>query len=592
METIKQKLNIEKNKIGLVGSLINIKEYDETDNDVSAHINPQNWNIEISIRKGYSPIQDKRQKAYARKNKIENGLETLLSGVCHHEFGHWELPLNSEKGCPYDIYNHDKILEAIRQALPNDKKANESYVANAFEDLIDNARCREYLGNLLGQTLFWDNEGLRCEKQAQKGYTPFYEAFVKLNMHLSGSNFDKSLLKRHYTKNNKVDNAVKKTIQEMNLSENIQDTSSLFYKKNWAKMAGIFARNLAELLDTSPTERLSAFSQQGEGQGQGSQDDEKQSKLQAGNGIEQKMKTGEGKEEVAYGRYASGEKLSSNFTNYEQLDALYRKLARPLAIKVDAMTKSQGLNISPLTFRVFDEEKDDIKKIKLSKFFVTEQGLQFAYQDMPLTITAKSKFQRRSFPDFKMIVLDNSGSMEEAIDSNGVGKTSAIPWGDNSKYHYALLGFYGIENFLQKQGIAQYIQHGLSLFSSSTRYKEAGFSEIDKVRKLALSPEFRGTVIDAKILEKSLLGRESFVLSLSDGEVGNWESEKSKFMQLAKNNYYAHIQIGSGTGFSSDLENAGIPVFYVTSGSDLSKLMVDITKKTYDKFTKPTQGVK
>ncbi len=71
IEKVRQKLTMEKNKIGLVGSLISIKEYDKAENDVSAHINPQNWNIEISVKKGFSPIQDKRQKAYARKNKIE-----------------------------------------------------------------------------------------------------------------------------------------------------------------------------------------------------------------------------------------------------------------------------------------------------------------------------------------------------------------------------------------------------------------------------------------------------------------------------------------------------------------------------------------
>ena len=139
---------------------------------------------------------------------------------------------------------------------------------------------------------------------------------------------------------------------------------------------------------------------------------------------------------------------------------------------------------------------------------------------------------------------------------------------------------------MQRQGIAQYIQHGLSLFSSSTRYKEAGFSGIDEVRKLALNPEFGDTYLDAKILEQPLSGRESFVLSLSDGEISNWETEREKIIQLAKNNYYAHIQIGSGTEFSSDLESSEIPVFYVNSGNDLSKLMVDITKKTYNKFTK------
>ena len=112
---------------------------------------------------------------------------------------------------------------------------------------------------------------------------------------------------------------------------------------------------------------------------------------------------------------------------------------------------------------------------------------------------------------------------------------------------------------------------------------------VDKVRKLALAPEFGNTYLDAKVLTSSLKGRESFVLSISDGEVGNWGSEKTDFKKLAQQNYYAHIQIGSKSKkpeFCKDLESWQIPVFYVSKGEDLSKLMVDITHKTYDRFIK------
>ena len=398
-------------------------------------------------------------------------------------------------------------------------------------------------------------------------------------MYLFGDRFDKALLRRHCSNDKRVSEAVQQVISDLNLPEDIKDTSSLFEKQKWSEMAGEFAKDLAHLLEQSPTERLSAFSRADGGEGEKEE--------QAGNGVEQKVGTKDGKEEIAYGRYSSGEKLSTNLTNYEQLDALYRRLAKPLAVRVEAMSRETGLNITPLTHRPFDPEHDDPSKIKLSKLYVTDKGLTFAHPNQPLTITARSKFQRRSFPDFKMVVLDNSGSMGEAIDGSGnVGNTNTIPWGDNSKYHFALLGFYGIENFLQNQGIAQYIQHGLSVFSDRTRFKQSGFSGIDEVRKLALAPEFGNTYIDAKTLEQALAGRESFVLSLSDGEVGNWESEKATFFDLAKKNHYAHIQLGSQSQFSRDLESLGIPVFPVNSGDDLSRLMVNITKKTYEQYTK------
>ncbi len=589
IQKLKQKLYEQKNKIGLVRGSINLKEYDEAEQDISTGISLE-WDIEINVKKGFNPIQDRRQKAYARKKKITDGLETMLSDLSLHEFAHWELPFESGKGCPYDIYNHDKILEAVKQALPEDKKKHAHYVTNAFEDLMINPRAREFnkeayqRNEFSGQILFWDNEGLRLKKQGKKTYTPFFEAFVKLNMYLLGDNSDRALLKRNYSNNEEIDSAVEKTIRDLELQENIQDTSALFHKENWAKVAKVFAKNLSGLLKKAPKERLSAYSQKGD-----AEDEEQTAESPSGNGIEQKLKTKQGKEEIAYGRYSADEKQSTNITSYEQLDSLYKKLAKSIPVKVEAMTKEQNLQISPLTLRAFDEEKDEISKIKLSKLFLTDNGLQFAYPNQPLTINSRSKFQRKSFPDFKMIVLDNSGSMEEPLSGSNNGKTNFIPWGDNSKYHYALLGYYGIENFLQQQQIAQYIKHGLSLFSSQTRYKEAEFLEMNTVRKLALAPEFNNTNLDAKVLTNSLKGRESFVLSISDGEIGNWNSEKESFKELAQKNYYAHIQIGnkeSGPKFCKDLESWQIPIFYVGKGDDLSKLMVDITNKTYDKFIK------
>ncbi|MEK6828623.1 MAG: hypothetical protein AABY15_00720 [Nanoarchaeota archaeon] len=585
IQTLKQKLYEQKNKVGLVGGTVEIEEFDKMENYVSASISPENWKIKVSVKKGFNPIQDDRQKAYARAKKIENGLEILIMHVGGlHEPAHWELPVDSEKGCPYNVYWHDKILEGIKRGLPKNKQSFAGYVANVFEDVIINPRCREFNKDFSGQVLFWDWEGIRCKEEGKEHYTPFYEAFVKLNMHLFGDNKDKALLKRHYANSSNVDEAVKKTIKDLSFKENSPDTSYLFRRNSWQSMAEKFAKNLSDLLDEIPKERLSAFSQDSESQeGQG-EDGEKPSP--AGNGIEQKMRTEEGKEEIAYGRYSNKEGLSPNLTSYEQLDSLYRRLARDIPVEVKAMTREQGLQIAPLNYRPFDEEKDDLSRMKTSKIFFTDQGMRFGHANQPLTVTSKSKMQKKSFPNFKMIILDNSGSMKNAPDgSNNVGSTSSIPWGDESKYHYALLGYYGIENFLQRQGIAQYIKHGISLFSSGTRYAEGDFQNSASVRKKALSPDWGSTYIDAGTLKQALNGRESFVLSISDGAINNWSSEKNEFRELVKNNYFAHIQIGGATDFTHDLESWNIPVSYVNSGKDLSHLMVKTTKDCYGRFT-------
>ncbi len=577
IQSLTQKLHEQKNRVGLVGGTIKVEEYDQTDQYVSAAISRKDWGITISLRKGFDPIKDRRQRAYAKAKKIKDGLETLVLHVGGlHEPAHWELPVDSERGCPYDNYWHDIILEGIKKGLPQDKQGQASYVTNAFEDLIINPRCKEFNGDFSGQVLFWDWQGISCKEKGLPHYTPFYEAFVKLNMHLFGDGIDKALLKRHYSKDARVNKAVGKTIQDLQLQENTQNTAYLFNRSRWQTMAEQFARNLAHLLDQPPQEKLSAFSQEGEGQ-EGSS---------SGNGIEERAGTGEGKEEVSYGRYSKREGHSPNITSYEQLDSLYRRLARDIPVEVEAMSREQALHIAPLNYRPFDPEKDDPARIKASKLELTDQGLQFGYPRDPLTVVSKSKIQKRSFPDFKMVVLDNSGSMRQAPDgSSNTGSASFIPWGDNSKYHYALLGFYGIENFLQRQGVAQYINHGISLFSSTTRYKEGDFFSLDDVRKYALSPDWGSTNVDAGALKESLKGRESFVLSISDGDIGNWASEKDKFKKLIGNNYFAHIQIGGPTDFTRDLESWNVPVFYVNSGKDLSTLMVKTTNDVYKKFT-------
>ena len=575
--TLTQELNQIKNRIGLVNGSLTINEYDDAQENITACINPKNWNIEFNLKTGYEPIQDRRQKAYARKKKIKDGKRQMLEDILYHELGHWELPFTSGFGCPYDDYHHDLIKEAVKQGLPEEKQQQAHYVANAFEDLFNNTRCREFTGNFAGQVLFFDEQGTKLQG---KGYTPFYEAFVKLNMLLWGDNIDKALVKRQFKNDRKVDSAVAEAVRELDLSEKEDITQRLFDKRKWPEMAEKFARILAPLLDEAPKERLSAYQSPNGNDGQ-----EKGDKENAGNGIEAKLPTKEGKENVAYQRYKNGNGLSPNIETFEQLDLLYRQLARAIPVRVEAMTREQSMAIAPLNYRPFEDEKDDIRRVKPTKLYLVDGEITLGYQRMPLTITGKSKIQKRDFPDFKMVVLDSSGSMKDGVDGNPGDKTF-IPWGDRSKYHYALLGFYGIEQFLQAQGIAQYIGHGLSLFSSSTRYEESKFPDLHRLRKLALSPEFGNTRLDAGTLANALKGRESFVLSISDGEVENWESAKPQFLELAKNNSYGHIQIGSRNGFSGDLESAGLPVFYVGSGDELSKLMVNIAEDSYKRFTK------
>ena len=404
---LEQRLNQEKNKYGLVGAKpARVREFEDADYNISAHINSQDWGIEVNLKTGYNPIQDTRQKIYARMKKINDGLEKVVIQVgSGHEVAHWELPYGSGRGCPFDTYNHDKILEGVKKGLPQNKQQQASYIANAFEDTIINPRVKEYFGDFSGQVLFWDNEGLRCqEKTGGKGFTPLYEAFVKINMHLWGDKLDKIFLKRHYTHNEKVEKAVREVVTNLNFPEDIQNTAPLFNKLQWPAMAEKYAKAMSELMDEMPDERLSAYEpKQGQEQSQGGQ----QAKTR--NGIEEKARTKEGKEEIAYGRYTAGDGQSPNFESFEQLDSLYQRLARDIPVKVEAITRDSSMEISPLNYRAFDPEKDNPVKIKTSKFFINQGGFSFAYPNEPLKIDYRQKIQKKSFPDFKMVLIDNLG---------------------------------------------------------------------------------------------------------------------------------------------------------------------------------------
>lgn len=581
IQELEEKLNEAKNKYGLVGARrARVQEYDDAEHNLSAHIDPNNgWEIEVSVKTGYDPIQDSRQKAYARVKKIKDGLETVVLQVgSGHEVAHWELPFGSGKGCPFDTYNHDRIVEGIKNGLPENKKEHADYLANAFEDTIINPRVKEYFGDFSGQVLFWDGEGQKCEeKNGKKGFTPLYEAFVKVNLHLFGDKWDKLFMKRHYTNAPEVENAVKEAVSSMNLPEGIEDTTPFFRKEMWPKMAEAYAKAMAGLLDEGmPRERMSAYDSGSRGQGKPEE--------KPGNGIEEKVKTKEGKEGIAYGRYSHGDGLSPNMESFEQLDSLYQRLAKDIPVKVESVTRDSSMEISPLNYKQFDPEKDNPVKVKVSKFYFDGEGINFGYPNQPLTIDYRQKVQRKSFPNFKMVLVDNSGSMAEGIDGKP-GRNDFIPWGDNSKYHYALLGYYGIENFLQNQGIAPYISHGVSVFSEKTDFKKGSYDNLVEMRKLLLNPRFgNDTLLDARELRKALEGEESFFLSISDGQISNWGSEKSGIKSLIDKNYYAHIQIGGRTQMTKDLESWGKTVRYVNSGSDLSKIMVDVAKDTYHPF--------
>ena len=202
-------------------------------------------------------------------------------------------------------------------------------------------------------------------------------------------------------------------------------------------------------------------------------------------------------------------------------------------------------------------------------------------------IPFKGEFRKpeKNFPNLKVVLLDTSGSMKEPL-TNEQGRIlnpeakKEKQWTSNSKYHYALIGFYGIKNYLIRQGIAPYVDSSLINFSDENI--ASGRKDMDsmEINRLALSPQFNGTQINPSVLEQQLQDN-SFLLSISDGDIENWSSIKGEYQRIVKNKPYVHIQIGSKNQFTKDLEKINVPVHYVENGSELSRLMIDLTKSYY-----------
>ncbi len=143
---------------------------------------------------------------------------------------------------------------------------------------------------------------------------------------------------------------------------------------------------------------------------------------------------------------------------------------------------------------------------------------------------------------------------------------------------------------MEKHGTLKHSAYRSIVFSSSTRCA----TDEPSSRKLLLDPEFGGTSLDMQKIS-TLFRKNELVISTSDGAISNWDEWlippetdaqgkeiktglkiKDEYIRHAKNNFYAHIQIGSPTAMSQDLENAGINVKY-DDGSGLQKIMIDIT---------------
>lgn len=595
MMGLEEKLVTLKNKIGLVRTRLNFSMPADK-KGIREYILPDWSEIVVQVAQDVNLVPDEKTKKYIERLALQDPLEGLVSDLLRHGCGHRELPTETGLGCPHDAKNHDLILDGICQALQEKGKAGqvvsdadgnsrslESYVANAFEDVLDNVNVRKHTRHA-GQILFWNNQGF----EAQGKFGEFYEAFVKINLALWGKPADAGLLSRFYSNSAKVKQAVdlfanylKNSLRTDKLLDSFarEDIfSQLYDKSSWHDMAYQFTLALADLIE--------AQQERDGGEGQAGKGKPKLMPLCFGApaGIEspfdKELRLPQVQEEVAYDRYKVGIGPSKHTEPLLQLDALYRRISRAISVKTSDYVHASSFPVAHFGRRI-PAEDEQIKISQIKGFGINEDGrIGLRVARHSIDYPAAHKIHPRNFPKLRVALLDTSISMAASADGKSVGNTNFIPWGDNSKYHYALMGLYGVDNFLEKQGIAQFVKAEAITFSDSTRSsgRHALWSEAE--RRALLQRPSGGTSIDVARLSEGL-DDKCFLISISDGDIQNWAGISNDYKTAVERAQYAHIHIGAPNDFTRDLESWGVPVYFVKGNEDLSRLMINVASAHY-----------
>lgn len=562
LKALETALNTKARELGLTMGKVTVNAISQTP-CVSAGIAQHGWGIEMSVNPDFSSVMDGKTEQYLKANGSQTAPLQECNDMLVHEVGHW-------KHCPKDNDTHVNVFmeqagKAIRECNrdPTESmggKDSAGYLVNVIEDILNNTACKEQT-SMAGQIVFWKEQG---ESTPNKKYTPLYEAFVKLNLHLWGEKEDRKFLNGYFANDAKANKAYEKIAKELSLEENLKSKDFIADESNWGRISYVMAKHLAPLMDNNNTDYEKMF---GSGEAMGNPKNGKMEPMGPGDA---------GK--LVMGRYKKGEGAPSFMDEYYALRSLYQQLAKEIPVNAASLAKGSDLPYANMRHRTFDPEVDDPGSIDLRKIGIGDDGkptLMVAHSH--LSLPYKIKHGIESFPPISVCILDTSISMADDMQGgSSVGNTSFVPWGDKSKYHFALLGFFGIMNYLANNGLLSRVKMNSVNFSTTS---SVGLGIEDAVKNL-LTPKFGWTNIDmAAISAASKTGGVLF--TISDGEVQNWGSVKDEFVRNAKTQHFFHIQIGGSSGMSKDLQNMGFPVYNVKNGNELASLMIDLTAKSY-----------
>ena len=575
------------------------------------------------IELGYNP--DYVQTAKPLEKLVANPFEEAFTAIQRHELNH--KGGGKFLGCPRNIDLHvQNILTPVAETLkrlefadvPVSREQNlYAYMANLIEDIFDNTELGNR-SNHIGMFLCYKDDAMNSPFIKDKKFTPLFDAFIQLQQVFYGGVKSKAMLEEHYSDDEKVEKAIdnimersgldqfrnevftkRKKIPRIVLDRN-KATNYCLDEHNWFELSTIITEELANLMDKTKLQQPQYVEStfvplKGEADSFSDEMGHKETKMR-----------------FAWKKYQEGKGTSAEFQppayleSFEALDLVYQRLARNLEIKTRASTRTAAMPVMWYGKRRFNPQTDKLSKARIG--FGSNGKLDLSvrpyHENHPIEYTER----KRSLPEIKFVMLDTSGSMAWPVDGGDTGRVmnpwadEGKQWGNNSRYHHALIAWYGLQELLRKQGTLKHTSVKLANYSSSTKTA----SNLNEARKLALSPQFGGTNLDLDKI-RDMFGRNQLVISLSDGDITNWgnylvqpETDaagnvvkegvlvKDEYISRAKQNDYFHLQIGSFTKddkgnivnktlMCRDLENAGLLVKY-DDGKNLGKLVIDLTR--------------
>lgn len=491
-------------------------------------------------------------------------LKSITRAIFRHEINH--LHYGNLLGCPRTFENHVEILNSVSEVLasagyPNIPVSSThtlyTYMANLFSDFINNSQ----LGRTTNHIGMWE---FYKQNLDEKPISPLFDAFIRLQEYTYGSKYSKKLLRPHHTKDPRVLQAIRDFITDSGFSrDNIDELiNSLAYKE----LSRIFTEKLLPLIDRT---KLS----------------DKDYVSQTFIPLEAQLFPSElGNPEVKMGLvWKAYQKSSSDgafdppkfLDRKECLRLIYQRLARNLEVIVSASTQSSEIPIIFIGRKSFEPETDAIEKARVTfdgKLILESGRIPFT---LPITYQSRPSL----LPEIQFALLDTSGSTQRELGSKSSPSVmnpwspKELQWTDDSIYHYELLSWFGLLEYLRKQGALRQTSVRLANFSNSTLYA----SNLSLAYDCALSPQFGRTRLTNV---SSLFGSpvpKKLIFTLSDGEINNWNSIMEDFVTHAKKHFYFHLQIGSNNSMTSYLQDNNLPVFF-DDGRNLGKMIIDLTR--------------